>query len=135
MPPRYFTPDEANAALDEVRPLAQKLVAHRKNLERAEQERAEIATRIAGNGGGIDTGRFQALEKRAERARVGIARCVNGIHALGAIVKDLDQGLVDFPAHHAGEEVLLCWRVGEPEIEYWHGLEEGFAGRKPLPFE
>lgn len=135
MPPRYFTPEEANAALDEVRPLAEKLVAHRQRLERAAQERAEIASRVAGNGGGIDVARVAGLDTRIERARVGIARCVNGIHALGAIVKDLDQGLIDFPARHDGEDVLLCWRVGEPAVEHWHGLDEGFAGRKRLPFE
>jgi hypothetical protein len=51
-------------------------------------------------------------------------------------VKDLDRGLVDFPARHpeSGEDVLLCWELGEPEVAYWHDLESGFAGRKPLPF-
>jgi len=135
MPLRHFTPEEANAALAEVRPLAEKLVAHRRRLERAAQERADIAARVAGNGGGIDAARVSGLETRIERAQVGIARCVNGIHGLGAIVKDLDQGLVDFPAMHGDEEVLLCWRVGEAEVEHWHGLEDGFAGRKRLPFE
>lgn len=135
MPPRYFSPEEANAALEEVRPLAGKLVAHRQRLQRAEQERAELAAVIAGNGGGIDTQRLATLDTRMSRARVGIARCVNAIHGLGAIVKDLDSGLVDFPALHEGKEVLLCWRLGEPEVAFWHGLEEGFAGRKPLPFE
>lgn len=55
------------------------------------------------------------------------------IQALGVLVKDLDTGLVDFPALRGGEEVLLCWQLGEDEIRYWHGLEEGFAGRKELP--
>lgn len=135
MPPRYFTPEEANAALEEVQPLAEELVEHRRGLERAEHERAEMALSVAGNGGGIDTARFAALERKMERARVGIARCVNAIHGLGAIVKDLDEGLVDFPARHEGKDVLLCWRLGEPGIEFWHGLDEGFAGRKRLPFE
>jgi hypothetical protein len=50
-------------------------------------------------------------------------------------VKDLDEGLIDFPAKHpGGDTVLLCWRLGETDVAYWHGLEEGFAGRKPLPF-
>ena len=57
---------------------------------------------------------------------------MNGIHELGAVVKDLDDGLVDFPARVEGEEAFLCWRLGEEEIGYWHGLDEGFAGRKPL---
>ena len=51
------------------------------------------------------------------------------------VVKDLDRGLVDFPALREGEEVLLCWQVGEDEVAFWHGLDEGFAGRKALPFE
>jgi hypothetical protein len=58
------------------------------------------------------------------------------LERLGVIVKDADRGLVDFPAlRESGEEVLLCWQVGEDEIGYWHGLEEGFAGRKPLPLD
>ena len=48
-------------------------------------------------------------------------------------MKDLDAGLVDFPARREGVDVLLCWRLGEDEVGYWHGLEEGFSGRKPLP--
>lgn len=135
MPPRRFTPEEANAALEEVRPLAEELVEHRRARLRAQREQAEVAQQIAGNGGSIDTQRLADLEAESDRARVGIARCVNRIHGLGAIVKDLDEGLVDFPASRAGEEVLLCWKVGEDAVAYWHGLDEGFAGRKPLPFE
>jgi hypothetical protein len=63
----------------------------------------------------------------------GIARCVARIHEAGGLVKDLDEGLVDFPAQRDGEEVLLCWRLGEEEIGFWHGLDEGFSGRRPLP--
>jgi hypothetical protein len=51
------------------------------------------------------------------------------------LVKDLDTGLVDFPALHKGEEVLLCWQFGEDEVTHWHGVDEGFAGRKPLPLD
>ena len=51
------------------------------------------------------------------------------------LVKDLDTGLVDFPALHEGEEVLLCWQLGEDEVAHWHGVDEGFAGRKPLPLD
>jgi hypothetical protein len=135
MPARRFTPEEANDALEQVRPLAEELVEHRRTRVRAQRARARLALRIAGDGARIDAQRLSDLETEAERARVGIARCVNRIHGLGAIVKDLDEGLVDFPASHEGREVLLCWKVGEDEVGYWHGLEEGFAGRKPLPFE
>ena len=135
MPARQFTAQEANAALAEVRPLAAELVRHRETQRRVRREHAQLTLRIAGNGGGIEAQRLADLEADAERARIGIARCVNRIHGVGALVKDLDEGLVDFPAQHAGEEVLLCWKLGEERVAFWHGADEGFAGRKPLPFE
>ena len=130
--PRRFTPREANEALAEVRPLAEELVAHRAEQQRLFAERQALAERIAGNGGGIDTSALAGLEEAEREERVGIARCVNAIHERGAIVKDIDAGLVDFPAVREGEEILLCWRLGEDEVAHWHGLEEGFAGRKRL---
>ena len=130
--PRRFTPDEANAELAEIRPLVEQLVEHRREQQRLEGERQELASRIAGNGGGIDSSALAELEESERRERVEIVRCVNTIHQRGAIVKDLDAGLVDFPALREGEEILLCWRLGEEQVEHWHGLEEGFAGRKRL---
>ncbi|MHB8642545.1 MAG: DUF2203 family protein [Gaiellaceae bacterium] len=133
--PQHFTPAEANEALEEIRPLVAELVAHRAAQQRAQAERTELATHIAGNGGGIDAQQLADLEAEDERERVGVARCVNAIHGRGAIVKDVDEGLVDFPAQRDGEEILLCWRLGEVEVAYWHDLEEGFAGRRPLDNE
>jgi hypothetical protein len=130
--PRRFTPSEANTALAEIRPLVEQLVSHRREQHRLNAERQALAERIAGNGGGIDASALGELEEAERRERVEIARCVNAIHERGAIVKDLDTGLVDFPALREGEEILLCWRLGEDEVAYWHGLEEGFAGRKRL---
>ena len=77
--------------------------------------------------------RATELEQRVERQGRELAGIVERIHAAGAQVKDLASGLLDFPFERAGETVLLCWRVGEDEIRFWHGIEEGFAGRKPLP--
>ena len=133
MPERYFTAEEANEALEAVRPLAERLVAHRQALTEAQSRHGEVLSRIAGNGGGIQPSELAELAGAVERETVEIARCIEGIHAQGAQVKDLDRGLVDFPALRQGEEVCLCWQVGEEKIAYWHGLEEGFAGRKPLP--
>jgi hypothetical protein len=129
---RRFTPREANEELAEIRPLVEQLVAHRREQQRLHAERQELAARIAGNGGGIDATTIGELEEAERSERVEIARCVNAIHQRGVIVKDLDTGLVDFPALRDGEEILLCWRLGEDEVAYWHGLEEGFAGRKRL---
>jgi len=133
--PRYFTPEEANSVLEQVRPLVEELVEHRRAQQRAHDTLRELESKIAGNGGEIDAQRLADLAAAVDEARVAVARCVNRIHGEGAIVKDLDSGLVNFPARYAGEEVLLCWRLPEPEVAFWHGLDEGFAGRKPLPFE
>jgi len=131
---RYFTVDEANEALVEVRPLTEELVAHRRALVDLQERQSALTTRIAGNGGNVEPSELQDVQERLDEEVAGIARCVARIHELGALVKDLDDGLVDFPAQREGEEVLLCWRLGEDEIAFWHGLDEGFAGRKPLPF-
>jgi hypothetical protein len=107
-------------------------VAHRREQQRLEATRFELAAKIAGNGGGIDANVLAEAEQAEQGERVEIARCVNAIHGRGAIVKDIAEGLVDFPALRLGEEILLCWRLGEDEVAHWHGLEEGFAGRKQL---
>ena len=91
-------------------------------------------TRIAGNGGDITPGEVRAAAEDVAQEADGIAECVRLLDDAGVQVKDLDEGLLDFPAQKDGEDVLLCWKVGEPEVAYWHSLEEGFAGRKPLPF-
>jgi hypothetical protein len=130
---RYFTAEEANAALEEVRPLTEDLVAHRRALVELQERHVSLTERIAGNGGDLDPRELEEVRGRLDEEVAGIAGCVARIHALGALVKDLDQGLVDFPARRGGEDVLLCWRLGEDEIAFWHGLEEGFSGRRPLP--
>jgi hypothetical protein len=132
---RYFTPAEANASLVDVRPVAEELVAHRRMMGAAAGRRAQLVQRIAGNGGDFDPQEPRALEEEFEREGSAVARCVEQLEGLGVLVKDLDRGLVDFPALRDGEEVLLCWEVGEDGIAFWHGVEEGFAGRKPLPFD
>ena len=133
MEERYFTVEEANEALAEVRPLTEELVAHRRALVELQERQAAVTTRIAGNGGNVEPSELQEVQHRLDEEVAGIARCVARIHELGALVKDLDDGLVDFPARRGGEDVLLCWRLGEDAIEFWHGLEEGFSGRRPLP--
>jgi len=130
---RYFTAEEANKALDDVRPLTEELVEHRRALVVFQERQVALRARIAGNGGNVQPFDLQEVQERLDEEVAGIARCVARIHELGALVKDLDEGLVDFPAQRAGEDVLLCWRLGEAEIGFWHGLEEGFSGRKPRP--
>jgi hypothetical protein len=130
---RYFTAAAANEALLTVRPLAEKLVAHRRKLREAQERRAELMRRIASNGGALDARQVATLDAQVKREGQALARCVARIQELGVLVKDLDRGLIDFPALRGDEEVLLCWQLGEDEVNYWHGLEDGFAGRRPLP--
>ena len=132
MPPRYFTPAEANAALEELRPLAEEMVAKRRELVEAQGRRAALGAQVGANGGDLTPSDFAEADEELERAASELAQSVEQIQAAGVLVKDLDQGLLDFPSLREGEEILLCWRVGEGDIEYWHGLEEGFAGRKPI---
>jgi hypothetical protein len=136
MAQRYFTAEEANELLPEVRLVAEELVEHRLAARAVAAKRAQLVTRIAGNGGDFDPQEPRELEEDFERETAAMTEAVARLERLGVIVKDADRGLVDFPAlRESGEEVLLCWQVGEDEIAYWHGLEEGFAGRKPLPLD
>jgi hypothetical protein len=61
-----------------------------------------------------------------------LVEIVDRIQEAGVVVKDLDVGLVDFPSMLEGEEIYLCWKLGEEHIAFWHGIDEGFTGRKPL---
>ena len=120
--------------LGELRPVAERMVSHRGALMEAQLRQSELVARIAGNGGDIVPTEVRAAADAVRREAEALAECVRQIDDAGVQVKGLDEGLLDFPAEHEGEEVLLCWKVGEPEVAYWHGLDEGFAGRKPLPF-
>ena len=132
MDERHFTVEEANEALGEVRPLTEELVGHRRALVELQERQAALTARIAGNGGNVERHELEDVPERLDEEVAGIARCVARIQELGGLVKDLDDGLIDFRAMHEGEEVLLCWRLGEDEIAFWHGVDEGFSGRKPL---
>jgi hypothetical protein len=127
-----FTPDEANAMLAEVRPLVEHMVAAKRALDEAQERSDEVGRSISGNGGGIPPHELAAFHEDLERQAAVLAGIIGEIHELGLLVKDFDTGLVDFPSLRDGHEVLLCWQLGEDEVAFWHGLEEGFAGRQPL---
>jgi hypothetical protein len=132
MAPRYFTLDEANEALAELRPLAEQMVEYRRELVDAQGRRASLGAQVGTNGGDLTPSDFAEAEEELERSATALAECIERIQAAGVLIKDLDRGLLDFPALRDGEEILLCWHVGEDEIRYWHGVDEGFAGRRPL---
>jgi hypothetical protein len=132
---RYFTPEEANAALAEVGPLVERMAAHRRAHVAALTRREELEGRIRGNGGDIPPATLAAAAGEVESEARELARAIDEIAAHGAQVKDIDEGLIDFPATRRGETVLLCWKLGEDEIRYWHTVEDGFAGRRELPLD
>jgi hypothetical protein len=129
---RVFTLEEANAAVLELRPVVERMVEHGRKLAAAQRDQRELVTRIAGNGGDMQPSDLRELAETIQQEADAIAACAREIDAAGAQIKSLEDGLLDFPSRRDGEEVLLCWKLGEDEIRYWHGVDEGFAGRKPL---
>jgi hypothetical protein len=129
----HFTPEQANALLPIVRPLVERMVEQRRELAAAVERRQALAQATRGNGGGFPPGTPVEIDATVDQAAEGIRQAIEELTALGVQVKDLDTGLIDFPALRQGEEVLLCWQLGEDEIGYWHTLDGGFAGRRPLP--
>jgi hypothetical protein len=131
--PRTFSPEQANDALSAVRPLVERLIERRADLLAVRARQAEVAAQVGGNGGGIDPTTPVTLASAAAEAERALREVVASLEGLGVLVKDLDAGLVDFPALRGdGEPVLLCWQLGEDRVEWWHAYEDGFAGRRPI---
>ncbi len=123
--PQYFTVDEARAVLESIRPLMQEIQDLRAGIIARQPETWPLVESAAGNGGNKQA---SELVKDFER----LDRLVHRIQDTGAILKDLNLGLLDFPAWRQGREVYLCWKFGEPQLAFWHEIEAGFAGRQPL---
>jgi hypothetical protein len=130
---RFFTLSEAHKALPAVQKLLRDALYFRSEHQRAEQQLREISRNITLMGGvRIDPEKIGDLRNTVESSAEGLNRTVEGIQESGCLVKDLDTGLIDFPTLYHGREVYLCWRFGEAAIEFWHGVEEGYRGRKPI---
>ncbi len=129
---RLFTLEEANAAVAELRPIVERAVSHRRKLAEAQRQQAALVIQIGGNGGDLQPSELREAAEAIQREATALTECVEQIDAAGAQIKSLEEGLLDFPSLRDDEEVLLCWKLGEEEIAYWHGVDEGFAGRKPL---
>lgn len=135
MPKRLFTPREANSALDQVRPVAERLVAVRARMRELAETQGDSILAIGGNGVGYAATDLKEARGGLEQLAEEVAAAVRELDALGVVVKDLDLGLLDFPGLREGEEVELCWQVGEGTVAYWHPLEAGFRGRKPIDWD
>ena len=132
MPTRLFTPSEANSALAEVRPVAERLVALRERMRELEQTQGSLVTAIGGNGAGYAAGDLRAAQDELGSLGDAAQACIERLEELGVVLKDPDLGLLDFPALRGDEEVELCWHVGEEAVAFWHRIGEGYAGRKPI---
>jgi len=135
VPKRLFTPREANSALAEVRPAAERLVALRARMRALAETQGENILAIGGNGVGYAASDLKAAQSELEQLAEEAAAALRELDGLGVVVKDLDLGLLDFPGLRDGEEVELCWQVGEDAVEYWHPLEAGYRGRKPIDWD
>lgn len=130
---KTFTLSEAQTLLPVLESLLRKAQAASAKAGELEAEMQALSQRIFLSGG-MQVNVAQAARRRAEREKsLQEARdTVAEIDEIGVQVKDLEQGLLDFPCIMEGQTVLLCWKMGEKEIAYWHTMEGGFAGRKPL---
>jgi hypothetical protein len=130
---KYFTPSEVEALIPRLAELMGPLVDLHREVLRLRGDLAEEQRRIMLSGGGIlDRDAWRDRSRRVEELTRDIQEGIAAIMALGGVPKDLALGLVDFPHLMDGREVNLCWRLGETGVGFWHGLDEGFAGRKPL---
>ena len=122
MTERLFTLDEANELLPKVVPLLEALRDAHRVMEELQQQ---VMESVPTNGGGEAHRSFVGASREAEAA-------LRSLNEMGIVVRDPESGLIDFPAERDGQEVFLCWRLGEALIEWWHPPETGFAGRQPL---
>src|SRR5260370_4518314 len=131
--PRRFSLTEAESLLPEIETVMREAVSLKVQYLEAEQAIAAFAQRVATQGG-VVVDRGAVLQSRAKRDGLGgrLKEALEKLEQYGCVIKDLDIGLVDFPTLFHGREVYLCWRMGETGIRYWHGVDEGFAGRKQI---
>jgi hypothetical protein len=123
--PRYFTLAEAQATLEIVRPLVSEILEIRQSILKRQPEVWPVLAKAAGNGGSkVASEIAQEFERLDQNVRM--------ILATGALLKDVNVGLVDFPFWYEDREVYLCWKYGEESISFWHEIDSGFSGRKPL---
>jgi len=124
---KLFTIQEANALLPSVRTILAKIQRAHRRVARYRDEAKEAAEAAEKGGGGISSGLAYAL------ALTELTSAITELETLGVQLKDFERGLVDFPSLREGRVVLLCWQMGEgDELEWWHDVDAGFAGRTPL---
>ncbi len=133
MSDRTFTLDEAQSLLPVLESLLRTAISAKKIMDDVDAEQEALQHRVFLNGG-MFLDIVPLARRKAERAK-GEQRAKDAlaeIDSIGVQVKDLSIGLLDFPCEVDGQTILLCWKLGEKSITHWHGVQEGFAGRKPI---
>ena len=123
----YFDLSAANARVVDLRPLLVALRDDRDTVARSQERLAQMRA-----AGGVDHAEFEHEQERTTLVVRRMASTVRQIDAWGITLRDIGSGLVDFPALANGRPIWLCWRLGEADIAWWHELEAGVAGRRPL---
>lgn len=133
MSSRTFTLEQAQDLLPVLESLLRAAIDGKKLIESVDAELQAVAHRVFLNGG-MSLNILHLARRKAEREKTfqRVKDAMDEIDAIGVQVKDLDIGLLDFPCEVDGRTVLLCWKLGEKAITHWHGVSEGFAGRKPI---
>lgn len=130
---QYFTVPEAEALLPEVERVIRDAIELKRFFTEADEILKQETRRIMMSGGAnVNSARLQSEKSRRDTCARQLNEAIERIHAYGCEVKDLDIGLIDFRTLVDGEEVYLCWKLGESGITHWHGISEGFRGRKPI---
>lgn len=138
MSERLFTPEEVNRLIPRLTELLDTGMERYRQAVALQERLREDRARVAAAGGErVDAHAWKARAERLDGLGIEVRQVLQEIQGLGGVVKDLEMGLVDFPGHGPGGQrdriVNLCWRYGEAAVEFWHGMDEGFAQRKPLP--
>jgi len=123
--PQYFTLHEANQALISIRPWMDEVQTIRRDILAHQPEIWSVMEKSAGNGGNPTLSRMVKTFDRMDAL-------IHSIQDTGALIKDINTGLLDFPALKNDHEVYLCWKYGEGDIAFWHEIEDGFAGRQSI---
>lgn len=123
--------DEANSLLPRLSQLLPQIQESKVKHDRLEVKAAEYAQLMSSNGRIIEKELNETRQELAQ-ATTAMKRLIERVNEMACELKDVEQGLVDFRTEREGREVYLCWKLGEPDIRWWHELDAGFTGRRPL---
>jgi hypothetical protein len=131
--PKRFTLAQAQNLIPTLDPLLRKAIEWKAQYAEADRKFEAFHRRIAVTGGVlVNRDRAASIKSNRDSAARRLKELIAEVQEYGCLIKDLDIGLLDFPTWFRGREVYLCWKLGEPAIAFWHGTDEGFAGRKEI---